>query len=49
MTLGTRENWRFFEDSLKAEARFFSSTADATLADVFEELADHRSQMVNQS
>ena len=38
-----QENWRFFEDSLKAEARFFSSTADATLADVFEELADHRS------
>lgn len=37
-----RENWGFFEKSLKTEARFFSATAEATLQTVFEGLHDHR-------
>lgn len=36
-----REKWRFFEHSLKTEARFLSGTAEATLDEVFEELAAH--------
>lgn len=36
------EQWKYFESSLKSEARFFSRTAEATLASVFEDLADHR-------
>lgn len=36
-----RENWRYFENSLKTEARFFSSASEATLDGIFEELADH--------
>lgn len=36
-----RENWRYFENSLKTEARFLSGAAKATLDSVFEELADH--------
>lgn len=37
-----RENWRYFETSLKTEARFLSAAAEATLDDVFQGLADHR-------
>jgi hypothetical protein len=37
-----RENWRYFEKSLKTEARFFSAAAEETLASVFEGLADHK-------
>ena len=36
------EQWRFFENSLKSEARFFSRTAEATLAALFESLHEHR-------
>lgn len=36
------EQWKYFEDSLKREARFFSRTAEATLASVFEDLDGHR-------
>ncbi len=39
-----RENWQYFEKSLKTEARFFSATAEATLESVFEGLHDHRRQ-----
>ena len=38
-----RENWRYFENSVKTEGRFFSAVAEATLQDVLEGLADHRS------
>ena len=36
-----RENWLYFENSLKTEARFLNGTAKAMLDNVFEELADH--------
>ena len=35
-------SWRFFEDSLKTEARFFNTTTEATLRQVFEGIADLR-------
>lgn len=38
-----REEWRNFEEHLKSEARFFSREAEATLDNIFEDLADHRS------
>lgn len=38
------EQWKFFEKSLKSEARFFSRTANATLEAVFEDLHDHRTR-----
>lgn len=34
--------WKYFENSLKSEARFFSRTAEATLASIFEDLDGHR-------
>jgi hypothetical protein len=39
-----RENWRYFEESLKTETRFFNRYAEATLAGVFEGLADHETR-----
>jgi hypothetical protein len=36
------EQWKFFENSLKSEARFFSRTAEATLTSVFDDLAGHK-------
>ena len=38
------EQWRWFERSLKMEARFLSRTAEATLDEVFKELANHRTR-----
>lgn len=38
------EQWRFFEESLKTEARFFNRTGEATLAAVFEGLHDHQTR-----
>ena len=37
-----QEDWRYFENSLKTEARFFNGPAEAILQKVFERLADHR-------
>jgi hypothetical protein len=37
-----QEDWRYFEDSLKAEARFFNGPGEAILKKVFEGLADHK-------
>lgn len=34
--------WRYFENNLKSEARFFSSAAEATLDEVFEGLSELR-------
>ena len=39
-----RENWRYFEHSLKTEARFFSAAAEATLETVFANLHDHKNE-----
>ena len=38
-----RDNWRFLEKNLKAEARFFSAAAEETLADIFTGLPELRS------
>ncbi len=37
-----QEDWRYFEDSLKTEARFFNGSAEAILKRVFAGLADHK-------
>jgi len=37
-----QEDWRYFEDSLKTEARFFNGPGEAILKKVFEGLADHK-------
>lgn len=34
--------WEYFEKTLKSESRYFSNTAEATLADIFQELEDYR-------
>jgi RES domain len=39
-----REQWRFFELSLKTETRFFNPYAQTTLRAVFEGLADHETR-----
>jgi hypothetical protein len=39
-----REEWRYFERSLKTKARFFNKHAQATLGAVFEGLADHETR-----
>jgi hypothetical protein len=39
-----RESWRYFEQSLKTQARYFNRSAEATLAGVFEGLADHETR-----
>jgi hypothetical protein len=36
-----REGWRYFERSLKTEARFFNRYAQSTLGKLFDGLADH--------
>lgn len=38
------EQWRFFEKSLKTEARFFSRAGEATLAAVFEGIHNHQTR-----
>ena len=35
------ENWRYFENSLKTQTRFFDRAAEAILDDIFEELDTH--------
>jgi HEPN/RES N-terminal domain 1/RES domain len=37
-----QEDWRYFENCLKTEARFFNGPAEAILEKVFKGLADHR-------
>ncbi len=37
-----QENWRYFEESLKTEARFFSATAEVTLDNVFQGIHEHK-------
>lgn len=37
-----RETWRYFENSLKTEARFFSANVEATLETVFQGLHEHK-------
>jgi hypothetical protein len=39
-----REEWRYFERSLKTETRFFNQHGQATLDAVFEGLADHETR-----
>src|SRR5690606_14138198 len=39
-----REDWRYFEHSLKTEARYFSAAAEATLETVFARVHDHKSE-----
>jgi hypothetical protein len=39
-----RENWRYFERSLKTETRFFNRSGEMTLASIFEGLADHETR-----
>ena len=38
-----RENWHYFENNLRTEARFFSTAAEETLADIFTGLPELRS------
>jgi hypothetical protein len=40
----SQAGWRHFEDSLKTEARYFSRTAEWTLKDIFEGIAEHRTR-----
>ena len=37
-----QENWRYFEESLKTEARFFNANAKVTLDSVFEGIHEHK-------